>query len=185
MKDQESKPKKIIILVGPSGSGKTTLGRDLSDKGYKKLVTTTTRKPRPGEVDGRDYYFRDEADLEPSDFVEQTTYNNHTYGLTKAEIEASLKQFDVVHVSLDRNGAQALKELWPKESVVIFIAISEEVMAERMLKRGESQDLVDQRLDYCRRTGELEPPSLADYVLENQDLKESLTRIQAIIEKEI
>ena len=88
-------------------------------------------------------------------------------------------------MSLDRNGAQALKELWPKESVVIFIAISEEVMAERMLKRGESQDLVDQRLDYCRRTGELEPPSLADYVLENQDLKESLTRIQAIIEKEI
>lgn len=105
----EKGQKKIIVLVGPSGSGKTTLGEGLTDLGYKKLVTTTTRKPRAGELDGVDYYFRDRADLKADDFVEQTEYNQNIYGLTKAEINQSLEESEVVHVSLDRNGAEDIK----------------------------------------------------------------------------
>ena len=61
--------KTIIVLVGPSGSGKTSIGDVLTTHDIPRLTTTTTRKPRTGEVDGVDYYFRKLEDLKPDDFV--------------------------------------------------------------------------------------------------------------------
>ncbi|MDN6196337.1 MAG: guanylate kinase, partial [Atopostipes suicloacalis] len=102
--------KKIIIIVGPSGSGKTSIGERLEKKSIPRLITTTTRPARSKEQEGVDYYFRKLSEMEISDFVEQTKYHNNRYGLTKAEIEAKLEKHDLVHVSLDKSGAKALKE---------------------------------------------------------------------------
>ena len=99
----------IIVLVGPSGSGKTSIGDVLTaEHGVPKLVTTTTREPRMGEVDGVDYYFREFSELDSDAFVEQTIYNNNRYGLTKEEVDSRLEKYQVVHVSLDQRDRKSV-----------------------------------------------------------------------------
>lgn len=174
---------KILIFVGPSGSGKTTIGEKLSELGYKKLVTTTTRKPRSGESEGVDYYFREKHELNDGDFIEQTQYNQRIYGLTKKEVENSLDKNSIVHVSLDRNGAKAMKEEYAAEAVVIFITISQEEMINRMQKRGDSEAVIQERIDHCNEIGELDPPEETDFIVQNHDMKKAVAEILNIIDR--
>ncbi|OJF93540.1 guanylate kinase [Alkalibacterium sp. 20] len=169
--------KRLIVLVGPSGSGKTTLGDELSKKGYPKLVTTTTRKPRPGETDGIDYYFKKEEELDPDDFVEQTIYNGNLYGLTKAEVREALIKFPLVHVSLDKNGAKALKSVYPEETFVVFICVSEEEMKKRMKARGDKEDKIAERIEFSQAINESEPIKESDLVIENKSVEKSVETI--------
>lgn len=171
--------KRIIVLVGPSGSGKTSIGKILSKHGIHRLITTTTRKPRPGEVEGIDYYFRGFDEMKIDDFIEQTVYNDNRYGLTKNEVKLKLKKYDIVHVSLDQNGAKAVKRTFPEEAFVVFVQIDEEEMIRRMKKRGDSQVEIDERIAFSRRTNELVPPSYTDLVVENIDIN---TAAQEIID---
>lgn len=165
--------KKIIIFVGPSGSGKTSIGQVLEKKGIPRLVTTTTRKARSGEVDGIDYYFQDFSKLDIEKFIEQTIYNNNRYGLTKNEVESMLETHDIVHVSLDQQGAEVLVEKYPDEAFVVFVQITEAEMIERMKKRGDSEKQITERVKYCRQTEELLPPKQTDLIIRNIDLEES------------
>jgi len=173
--------KQIIVLVGPSGSGKTTIGEALTKKGLKKLVTTTTRKPRPGEKDGVDYYFREKAQLNQSDFIEQTFYNDNIYGLTKSEVKNALEDNDIVHVSLDRNGSKVMNEVFPEKSKIIFITVTVEAMKERMKKRGDSESKIAERIAHCETTGELVPPEEADYEIYNYDVDQTVEKILEIV----
>lgn len=162
--------KKIIVLVGPSGSGKTSIGEILIKHGIPRLITTTTREPRKGEIEGVDYYFRDFSEMKINDFVEQTVYNDNRYGLTKKEVNTMLEKYDVVHVSLDQNGARAVKEAFPKEAFIVFVQINEENMIRRMKLRGDPQEKIDARIAYSRKTNELVPPSYTDLIVENIDI---------------
>lgn len=165
--------KKIIILVGPSGSGKTTIGEMLNKKSIPRLVTTTTRPARDGEVEGVDYYYRDFSKMNTDDFVEQTIYNNNCYGLTQKEVQSMLEKYDVVHVSLDKQGAQALKEAYPDESFIVFVEITKNEMIERMRKRGDSEKQIRERVRFAKKTKELDPPENADLKIRNIDVKKS------------
>lgn len=169
--------KKIIILVGPSGSGKTSIGKKLEEKSIPRLVTTTTRSARSNEIDGKDYYFRKPSEMEKDDFVEQTIYNENQYGLTKDEISTKLKKHDRVHVSLDKNGARAVKEKYPKESFIIFVKIKEEEMVKRMKKRGDSKMQIQERLSLAQATKELVPLEEADLVIRNKEIDETVKEI--------
>jgi guanylate kinase len=164
-------------MVGPSGSGKTTVGEALTKRGIPKLVTTTTRLPRPGEKEGVDYYFKHAEELDPDDFIEQTIYNNRVYGLTKREVEKALEKHDIVHVSLDRNGSKAMKEAFPKETRVVFIRISKETMEKRMRKRGDSEEKIAERIAHSQLTGELIPPKETDFVVENTNIEQTVQEI--------
>ncbi|MFO8069151.1 MAG: AAA family ATPase [Alkalibacterium sp.] len=175
--------KRLIVLVGPSGSGKTTLGDELSERGLPKLVTTTTRKPRPGETDGIDYYFKKEEELDPDDFVEQTIYNGNLYGLTKAEVREALIKFPLVHVSLDKNGAKALKAVYPEETFVVFVYVSEEEMRKRMKIRGDKEDKIAERIEFSQAINESEPIKEADLVIENKSVEKSVETILKAIEE--
>lgn len=175
--------KRLIVLVGPSGSGKTTLGDELTKKGYPKLVTTTTRQPRSGEVDGVDYYFKKETDLDPDDFVEQTIYNGNLYGLTKAEVREALIQHQLVHVSLDRNGAKALQTVYPQETFVVFVYVSEDEMRKRMEIRGDNENKIAERIEFSQAINESEPIEEADLVIENRSIEESVDKILSAINK--
>lgn len=165
--------KKIIILVGPSGSGKTSIGEVLEKKFIPRLVTTTTRPARPGEIEGVDYYFRDLSEMNPNKFVEQTFYNKNRYGLTKDEVHSKLEEHKIVHVSLDRKGAKAVKEKFPEESFVVFVKITEEEMSERMEKRGDSKSQIEERIFFARENDELIAPKEADLIIKNENVKES------------
>lgn len=178
------KNKKIIVLVGPSGSGKTSIGQVLETKGIPRLVTTTTRQARSGEVDGIDYYFRDFTELDMDEFVEQTIYNKNRYGITKDEVESMLKKYDVVHVSLDKQGADALGTAYPNEAYIVFVKITEEEMIERMKKRGDSQAQINERVLFCRKTKELFPPEQTDLIIQNINLEESAQIILDELSKE-
>ncbi|WP_080145764.1 guanylate kinase [Marinilactibacillus piezotolerans] len=167
----------IIVMVGPSGSGKTTIGEALTRKGIPKLVTTTTRAPRSGEQDGVDYHFRAVEELNPEDFIEQTLYNHKVYGLTKSVVSDALREHDVVHVSLDRNGAEAMKKFFPDETVVVYIHISTETMIERMRNRGDSEEKIAERIQHSKEQDELVPPAGTDLIIENINIEETVNRI--------
>lgn len=175
--------KKIIILVGPSGSGKTSIGQVLEDKGLPRLVTTTTRRARHGEVEGEDYYFRDFSESDIDEFVEQTVYNENRYGLTKQEVDTMLEKYNVVHVSLDKTGAHVLRETYPGETFTIFVKITEEEMIERMEKRGDSKKQITERIQYCRKTDELLAPEQVDLIIRNIDLERSAEIILSELSK--
>jgi len=175
--------KRLIVLVGPSGSGKTTLGDELSERGFPKLVTTTTRQPRPGETDGIDYYFKKEEELDPDDFVEQTIYNGRLYGLTKAEVRDALIKYPLMHVSLDKNGAKALKAVYPKETFVVFVYVSEEEMKRRMKARGDEESKIEERVQFSQAIDESEPINEADLVIENKSVEESVNKILAAVDE--
>lgn len=172
-----SSKKRILVLVGPSGSGKTTVGEEMTRRGLRKLVTTTTREPRAGEVDGRDYYFLKFEKLNPEDFIEQTVYNGNTYGLTRKEVKNALKEEDVVHVSLDQNGAIAMKKAYPEETCVIFFEISEKEMIDRMRRRGDSEEKVSERLTFSRETQENIPPNGTDLIVQNINVEDTVQTI--------
>ena len=173
--------KRIIVMVGPSGSGKTSIGEVLSQSGVQRLITTTTRKPRAGEVNGVDYYFREFSELDGDDFVEQTIYNYNRYGLTKEEVSNQFKQHDVVHVSLDKSGAEAVLETFPDEALIIFVSITEEEMVRRMEKRGDSEAAIKERIRFCRETDELTPPKFADLIIINDNIEKTAKKILAHI----
>ena len=174
--------KQIVVMVGPSGSGKTSIGEVLSKNGVQRLITTTTREPRVGEVNGVDYYFREFSELDGDDFVEQTIYNGNRYGLTKEEVSNQLKQHDIVHVSLDQNGAKAVLETFPDEACIIFVSITEEKMIRRMEKRGDSEADIKERIRFCRETDELTPPKFADLIIINDNIHEAAEKIITYIE---
>lgn len=167
----------IIVMVGPSGSGKTTVGEELTRRGIPKLVTTTTREPRAGEQDGIDYHFKKMEDMNPEDFIEQTIYNHKVYGLTKSEVSNALNMHDIVHVSLDRNGAEAMKNFFPNETVVVFIHIPKETMIERMRKRGDSEEKIAERISHSHENNELIPPKETDLIIENIDVELTVQEI--------
>ena len=169
--------KQIIVLVGPSGSGKTSIGEVLTAYGIPRLITTTTREPRRGEINGIDYYFRAFSELDIDDFVEQTVYNGNRYGLTKKEVSTMLEKHDMVHVSLDQNGAEAVKKVYPKEAYIVFIAITEEEMIRRMKIRGDSTQEIKERIHFSRKTNELAPPAITDLVVINNNMEEAAEKI--------
>lgn len=106
--------KKILVLVGGSGSGKTSVANYLTANcGYRKVITTTTRSPRPGEVNGRDYHFVTEHQfwdiLDNDGFVEHINYAGNMYGTSKNEIESILKDEIPAVIIMDKAGAQFMK----------------------------------------------------------------------------
>ncbi len=173
--------KRILVLVGVSGSGKTTIQEELAEHNMKKLVTTTTRKPRRGEEEGKDYYFISKEDLDDYDFIERTFYNDNHYGLTRQEIEGALREYDCVHVSLDQNGAKALKEIYGDLVTVIFFDVSEEDMIARLKHRGDSFEKIKERLAHGYDSGEFKAPKQTDLIVENDNISETVDQIMCHI----
>lgn len=169
-----SSGKRIYVLVGPSGSGKTTIGNELSKHGIKKLVTTTTRQPRNGELNGVDYYFITKDELSDNAFVERSEYSGNVYGLTKKEIQTALTNHNAMHVALDKNGAQAMVENFPEETYVIFIEASIKILKERMEERGDSEGAIINRINFLKQTNEDTRPHFANLSIENDDLNKSV-----------
>ena len=159
------KRKTLTVIVGPSGSGKTTLANLMVEKhGYGKVISCTTRSPRPGEVDGVDYYFLSREIfykmIEDGDFVEHAAFGGAWYGISRAGIEAALTAGNGKAVSVNelvgyKNLEWCYNENPSDVSVTgIFLDAPTKVLAERLQKRDIPIRDLHTRLDLLQQEKE-------------------------------
>lgn len=144
---------RLFVISGPSGAGKGTLVAQLR-KEHPELglaISATTRSPRPGEVDGKDYYFLSEGEFKrrvaAGEFVEWAYVHGHMYGTLVKEVERLLAQGKSLILEIDIQGALNVKKVWP-DAVLIFIEPpSLEELERRLRERGtEDEQSIELRL---------------------------------------
>ena len=179
-----------IILSSPSGGGKTTIARELllrrTDLGYS--VSCTTRAPRVGEVEGKDYYFLSRGDFErrrsAGDFAESAEVHGNMYGTLRSEIGRVLGAGKHVVMDIDVQGAQQFTRAFPKSVTIFVLPPSADVLLERLRqRRTESKEQLALRLHAALQ--ELQAVDLYQYVVVNDDLAKAVHRVSAIIDAEV
>lgn len=176
----------IFVLSAPSGAGKTSLSKrimaDMSD--VIQVVTCTTRTPRPGERDGREYHFLTrqafEQRITAGHFLEWAQFNGHLYGTLRQSVEAATGAGQDVLLVIDVQGAAQLRATGVDAVHVFVLPPSWEALVERLQARGsESVSTREQRLAVARQ--ELTHYTAYDYVVINDRLEDAVHTLQAII----
>ena len=180
----------LFILSSPSGAGKSSLSRALiaRDAGIAMSVSATTRAPRPGEADGRDYHFvspdRFEVMVKAGDFLEWAHVFDHRYGTPRAPVEAALSAGSDVIFDIDWQGAQQIKAKAREDVASVFILPPSIPELERRLRAraGDPEAVIARRM--ARAGGEISHWAEYDYVLLNQDFDACLAQVRAILDAE-
>ena len=181
----------LIILSSPSGAGKSTLAKRLMawDEGLKFSVSATTRAPRPGEVDGREYYFRSreafEAMVAAGEMLEHAEVFGNLYGTPKGPVEAAMLEGRDTLFDVDWQGGQQIRRSsLGKDVVSIFVLPpSIEELDRRLRGRGQDSDeVIAGRMAKSR--DEISHWSEYDYVLVNNDIDAAEAQLRIIIEAE-
>ncbi len=177
----------MLVLSSPSGAGKSTLSKLLLESEHDLVMSTsaTTRKPRPGEVDGQHYYFMTQEvfdDLADNDgFLEYATVFGNSYGTPRKKVEEALEAGNDILFDIDWQGTQQLVQKAGSDLVRIFIlppSIPE--LERRLYTRGQdSEDVINGRM--AEAASEISHWAEYDYVLINNDLDECLKEIQTIL----
>jgi guanylate kinase len=181
---------KVFVITGPSGVGKGTLIRALRERvpGLELSVSATTRSPREGEEDGRDYHFLDREEFdrraEANEFLEHATYSGNRYGTLRSEVERRLDEGTSVVLEIEVQGARQVRAAMP-EAVLVFIAPpSPEALRERLEGRGtDPPEAITERL----RTAELELAAQEEFqhVVVNDDLDRAADELERIVRSEL
>lgn len=178
-----------LILSSPSGGGKTTLARLLLDRrddvGYS--ISCTTRPPRPGEVDGRDYHFlsRDEFERrrERKEFAESADVHGNLYGTLVAEVERNFAAGRHVVMDIDVQGARQFIAAFPESVLVFLLPPSAETLLGRLAGRNtEVAETLLRRLTAAR--DELAAVGAYQYVVVNDDLERAYAQVASIVDAE-
>ncbi len=180
----------MFVLSSPSGAGKTTLSRMLIDKmpGLKMSVSATTRPMRPGETDGRDYFFVDkpkfEAMVKKRELLEWATVFDNRYGTPRAPVEAALSAGQDVLFDIDWQGTQQLREKARADVVSVFILPPSAADLEKRLhtRAQDSDEVIRGRMS--RATHELSHWAEYDYIVVNQNVDEAFAEVQSILKAE-
>jgi guanylate kinase len=181
----------LIILSSPSGAGKSTLAKRLMDwdKDLQFSVSATTRTPRKGEVDGRDYYFKSRDEFQQmvaeGEMLEHAEVFGNFYGSPKAPVEAAIQSGRDVLFDIDWQGGQQITNSALKEAVVsVFILPPSIAELERRLNtRGQdSAEVIASRM--TKSQNEISHWAEYDYVLINDDLDDCEQRLKTILKAE-
>jgi guanylate kinase len=177
----------LLVLSSPSGAGKTTLARRLieADRGISMSVSVTTRAPRPGEVDGYDYHFVDEAAFrrmrEGGELLEWARVFDNFYGTPRAPVEAAVAKGDDILFDIDWQGAQQLSETMKHDVVRVFILPpSAAALEERLRARAQDPEKVV-RKRMAAASAEISHWPEYDYVIVNAGLESSMAGLTAIL----
>jgi guanylate kinase len=181
-----SRAPSLIVVTGPSGAGKGTLIREVLEQvpGLGATVSATTRDRRPGEQDGREYYFLtlDEflARIERGDFLEHVPYvSGHRYGTLRAELDRIRDAGKIPLLELETEGALRVKGEVPG-AVTIFISASVEELERRLRERAtESTGEIGERIALARH--QLEQADEFDYVVENDELDRAVEELTTLV----
>jgi guanylate kinase len=180
----------MFVLSSPSGAGKTTLSRMLLEQtpGLKMSVSATTRPMRPGEVEGRDYFFVDKAKfenmVEQGEFLEWAPVFGNFYGTPRAPVEAALSAGHDVLFDIDWQGTQQLHHKAGADVVRVFILPpSAEDLEKRLHTRAQdSEEVIRGRMN--RATHELSHWAEYDYIVVNQNVDDAFAEVQSILKAE-
>ncbi|RDD62591.1 guanylate kinase [Ferruginivarius sediminum] len=180
----------MLVLSSPSGAGKTTISRALLEReqNLRLSISVTTRPQRPGEREGVDYTFVDDATFarmrEEGAFLEHARVFGNYYATPRAAVEEALNQGQDVLFDIDWQGTQQLRESARDDLVSVFILPpSTEELARRLHKRAQDpEEVVRQRM--AKATDEMSHWAEYDYIVVNEDVEESVRRVTAILEAE-
>lgn len=176
----------LVIVSGFSGAGKGTLMHELLSRyeGYALSVSATTRGPREGEADGRDYFFigREEFERMISEhaFIEYARYVDNYYGTPKKYVEDQLAAGKDVILEIEVQGAMIVKQQYP-DAITVFVAPPDAAELKRRLegRKTETAEVIAGRLKRAGEESEL--MAMYDYLLVNDDLQESTKKLHDII----
>jgi len=179
----------LVVVSGPSGGGKTSFCSHLLEtrRDAIRSVSATTRAPRPGEVDGRDYFYLDAAGFAAKaaagEFLEHADVHGHRYGTPRRFVDEQVAAGRVVLLNIDVQGGLQVKERYP-DAVAIFVwPPSIDALRARLIARAQ-----DDPAEIARRLadapGELAQYEHYDYLVVNEDLPAALARVSAIVEAE-
>ncbi|OAN51441.1 guanylate kinase [Paramagnetospirillum marisnigri] len=180
----------MLVMSSPSGAGKTTISRALlaRDDGIAMSVSATTRAPRPGEVDGQDYYFvpvpRFQEMVEAGEFLEHAKVFDNYYGTPRGPVEAVLSQGRDVMFDIDWQGTQQLRQTARADLVSVFVLPPSVAELERRLhsRAQDSAEVVAKRM--AKAGDEMSHWPEYDYIIVNVDVEQSIANVQAILTAE-
>ena len=176
---------KLIIVSGPSGSGKSTVTKIVKERLNIPLsISATTRKPRDGEIEGKDYYFLTEEEfkkrIEKDEFYEYANVHGNYYGTLKETVEKNIEKGLNVILEIDVQGALIAKEK-KKDAVLVFIRTENmEILEERLRNRKtDSEEVIRKRLENALQ--EMEYEKDYDYSIINNSVDQSFQELIDII----
>ena len=179
----------LIVISGPSGVGKGTVCALLRKKMPQLVysVSVTTRKPRKGERDGVNYFFKTVQEfkqmIQQGELIEWAQYVGNYYGTPRKFVEETLEQGRDVILEIDVQGALQVKKMYPNAVFIFLLPPTMEDLRKRIKNRGtENPDVLDRRLQEASK--EYQFLNRYDYVVINDEVEQACNRIQAIIEAE-
>jgi len=176
---------RMVVISGPSGSGKSTIcKRLLRDPRVHFSVSATTRAPRPGEVDGRDYRFLDPETfrrmIREGAFIEHAEVHGNMYGTLRAPMEEALARGEIYLLEIDVQGALQLRAL-REPGLYVFVAPPDmEILRRRLVGRGtDASEVIERRLQ--KAEDEMRERVKYDHVVINDDLERALGEVRRLI----
>lgn len=174
-----------LIVTSPSGAGKTTMVRALLESfpQFVQSVSNTTRTPRPGEIDGRDYHFLDRGRFDEmiaeGDLCEWAEVHGHRYGTSMSRVRLARETHRGVVFVIDVQGARQVKAAIPDAVAVFVLPPSWEVLEQRLRNRGtEPEEVIQRRMRNARE--EVAHYGLFDYLIVNDDLQTAIDELKGI-----
>ncbi len=180
----------MLVLSSPSGAGKTTISRALleRDSTLEMSISVTTRPRRPGEKEGRDYYFIDPTEFSlmrnRQELLEHAKVFDHYYGTPRAPVEDAIARGRDIVFDIDWQGTQQLKQSARDDLVSVFILPPSTSELERRLqtRARDPKDVVARRM--AKVVDEISHWAEYDYIIVNRDVEESVRQVEAIVTAE-
>jgi len=178
----------LVIISGPSGSGKGTVVKSLDPKrNYALSVSVTTRSPRNGEIDGKDYFFHTPEEFihmrDNHQLLEHAVYCNHYYGTPRHYVEKQICDGKAVVLEIEVNGALQVREKFEEAVLIFLMPPTLDDLYNRLVRRNtEDVDTIEDRIK--RAHEEIKLISKYDYLVINDTVAEAVNRINTIVEAE-
>ena len=176
----------LFVVDAPSGAGKSTLVNALlaQEPGIQLSISTTTRQPRPGEQDGREYHFTSAEDFvaraDRGEFMEWAEVHGNYYGTSRLTVEEKMKTGTDILLEIDWQGARQVKKQFPQAAGIFILPPSIAALSERLHKRGQDEEnVIERRL--LAAGGEISHAPEFDYVIINEEFNVALSEMSAIV----
>jgi guanylate kinase len=180
----------LFVVSAPSGAGKTSLCSALTDEleNLRHSISYTTRNPRPGEIDGRDYHFvtveRFQQMMQAGDFAESAEVHGNFYGTSRRVLDGMRAEGIDVILDIDTQGAKQIREKYEGQAVFVFIMPPSLEILEERLRNRKSDHVNEIRKRMQRARDEMRDYTLYDYVIVNRDFGRALVEIRSVITAE-